>query len=71
MQWGERHLVDGGPVRLFSHAACGTGLDAAARARRAAHARRPRDVETRPGPGASPAAPGRGQPRAARARTGC
>ena len=26
MQWGERHLVADGPVRLFAHAACGTDL---------------------------------------------
>jgi DNA-binding HxlR family transcriptional regulator len=26
MQWGERHLVEDGPVRHFSHAACGTDL---------------------------------------------
>ena len=38
MQWGERHLVPDGPVRLFTHAACGTEPA-------------PAEIETRPGPG--------------------
>ena len=54
MQWGERHLVDGGAVRLFSHAACGTGLDAVGACPACGVTPAPADVETRPGPGASP-----------------
>ena len=53
MQWGERHLVDGGAVRLFSHAACGTGLDAVGTCPACGVTPAPADVETRPGPGAS------------------
>jgi len=54
MQWGERHLVDGGAVRLFSHAACGTGLDAVGTCPACGVTPAPADVETRPGPSASP-----------------
>ena len=53
MQWGERHLVDGGAVRLFSHAPCGTGLDAVGACPACGVTPAPADVETRPGPGAS------------------
>ena len=54
MQWGERHLVDGGAVRLFAHADCGTELTAAGACATCGIAPEPGAVETRPGPGASP-----------------
>jgi DNA-binding HxlR family transcriptional regulator len=53
MQWGERHLVDDGPVRLFSHSACGTELEPYGRCPACDDDPPPADVETRPGPGAS------------------
>src|SRR6185312_4271974 len=51
MQWGERHLVDDGPVRLFSHATCGTDLAADGRCPACDAEPPPEDIETRPGPG--------------------
>jgi DNA-binding HxlR family transcriptional regulator len=51
MQWGERHLVDDGPVRLFAHAVCGTDLTAAGECPACGVQPPPGDVETRPGPG--------------------
>jgi len=51
MQWGERHLVDDGPVRLFSHASCGTELTPGGACPRCGIEPPPEDVETRPGPG--------------------
>jgi DNA-binding HxlR family transcriptional regulator len=51
-QWGERHrCADGGPRRLWAHAACGTELDAAGECPRCGVAPGAADVETRPGPG--------------------
>jgi DNA-binding HxlR family transcriptional regulator len=54
MQWGERHLVADGPLRLFSHADCGTALDADGRCPRCDLEPPPGDIETRPGPGRPP-----------------
>jgi DNA-binding HxlR family transcriptional regulator len=51
MQWGERHFVGDGPVRLFSHAACGTDLSAAGDCPTCGVQPEPREIETRPGPG--------------------
>jgi DNA-binding HxlR family transcriptional regulator len=50
MQWGERHLVDDeAPVRLFSHASCGTDLSAAGFCSTCGLEPAPGEVETRPG----------------------
>ena len=49
MQWGERHLVDEAPVRLFSHASCGTDLSAAGFCSTCGLEPAPGEVETRPG----------------------
>jgi DNA-binding HxlR family transcriptional regulator len=54
MQWGERHLVPLGPVRLFAHAACGTELAHDGACPTCGHAPAPADIETRPGPGKPP-----------------
>ena len=51
MQWGERHLVADGPVRLFAHAACGTDLSPHGGCPSCGIEPPPEDVETRPGPG--------------------
>ena len=51
MQWGERHLVPLGPVRLFAHAECGTELAHDGACPTCGHAPAPADIETRPGPG--------------------
>ena len=51
MQWGERHLVADGPVRLFAHAACGTDLTGDGTCPACGIEPPPEDVETRPGPG--------------------
>jgi DNA-binding HxlR family transcriptional regulator len=56
MQWGDRHFAGGPPRRLFAHAACGTDLDPAGRCPTCGVEPPPADVETRPGPGAAPAA---------------
>jgi DNA-binding HxlR family transcriptional regulator len=51
MQWGERHLVADGPVRLFAHASCGTDLSAQGDCPSCGTAPGPEEIETRPGPG--------------------
>ncbi len=51
MQWGERHLVDDGPVRVFAHVACGTRLADDGGCRACGIVPAPADVETRPGGG--------------------
>jgi len=51
MQWGERHLVADGPVRLFAHATCGTDLAHDGTCPSCGIEPAPDDVETRPGPG--------------------
>ena len=51
MQWGERHLVDGEPVRLFSHATCGTDLSHDGDCPSCGTEPRPEEIETRPGAG--------------------
>jgi DNA-binding HxlR family transcriptional regulator len=51
MQWGERHLVEDGPVRLFAHATCGTDLSPQGACPSCGVAPPPEEVETRPGPG--------------------
>jgi DNA-binding HxlR family transcriptional regulator len=53
MQWGERHLVADGPVRLFAHATCGTDLAHDGACPTCGSAPPPADIETRPGPGTS------------------
>ena len=54
--WGDRHRpVDGGPRRLFVHAACGTPLAPGGDCPSCGIAPDPVDVETRPGPGVAPA----------------
>jgi hypothetical protein len=52
MQWGERHLVADGPVRLFAHATCGTDLAGDGACPACGTAPPPADIETRPGAGA-------------------
>jgi DNA-binding HxlR family transcriptional regulator len=51
MQWGERHLVADGPVRLFAHATCGTDLSHEGACPSCGVEPAPQDIETRPGPG--------------------
>ena len=51
MQWGERHLVAEAPVRLFSHASCGTVLSHEGACPTCGVEPAPADIETRPGPG--------------------
>ena len=54
--WGDRHRpVDGGPRRLFVHAACGTPLAPGGDCLACETTPDPSDVETRPGPGVDPA----------------
>jgi DNA-binding HxlR family transcriptional regulator len=53
MQWGERHLVDDGPVRLFSHATCGSDLEPYGYCPTCETEPPPADIETRPGAGAA------------------
>jgi DNA-binding HxlR family transcriptional regulator len=50
-QWGERHLSDHGPRRLYVHLPCGSALDAGSCP--SCGAIRLEDVEVRPGPGAA------------------
>jgi DNA-binding HxlR family transcriptional regulator len=50
MQWGERHLVADGPVRLFAHADCGTDLAGDGACPSCGATPAPADIETRPGP---------------------
>jgi DNA-binding HxlR family transcriptional regulator len=54
MQWGERHLVADGPLRLFSHTECGTTLAPDGRCPHCDVDPAPADIETRPGPGRPP-----------------
>jgi DNA-binding HxlR family transcriptional regulator len=51
MRWGDRHLIAGGPVRLFTHATCGTDLVPDGACPACDTAPPPADIETRPGPG--------------------
>ena len=52
-QWGDHRTSPGAPRRTFHHVGCGQiGRDG--RCARCDAAPRPRDVETRPGPGADP-----------------
>jgi DNA-binding HxlR family transcriptional regulator len=53
MQWGEQHASPGGPRRVFSHAECGTDLDAGGRCPSCGFAPRAGALEMRPGPGAT------------------
>jgi hypothetical protein len=50
MGWGERHLIAGGPVRLFAHATCGTDLARDGGCPACDIAPPPAEIETRPGP---------------------
>jgi DNA-binding HxlR family transcriptional regulator len=50
MQWGERHLVAGEPVRLFAHTTCGTDLQHDGACPACGTAPPPMDIEMRPGP---------------------
>lgn len=53
--WGEQHYAaDGGPLRDFRHAPCGTRLDQAGHCPECAVTVPPEDVEMRPGSGADP-----------------
>src|SRR5687768_9939143 len=57
IRWGDRHYgAAGGPIRVFTHAVCGTGLTESGRCPECATEPPPGDVETRPGPGV-PAVP--------------
>ncbi len=49
MQWGERHLVPDAPVRVFSHATCGTQLTDDGGCPSCGAVPPPADIETRPG----------------------
>jgi DNA-binding HxlR family transcriptional regulator len=51
MQWGERHLIAGEPVRLFAHASCGTDLAHDGTCPACHLAPPPADIEMRPGGG--------------------
>jgi hypothetical protein len=53
MQWGERHASPAGPRRVFTHADCGTDLDAAGRCPSCGFAPRAGALVMRPGPGAT------------------
>jgi DNA-binding HxlR family transcriptional regulator len=54
--WGDRHRpAPGGARRLFSHAACGTVLDADGRCPACGVVPEPGELETMPGPGVDPA----------------
>ena len=53
-QWGERHRSPAGPLRLFSHTACGTDLAPAGHCPACGIDPPPGDIEMRPGPGAGP-----------------
>ncbi len=52
-QWGEQRSTPGRPRRLFRHVGCGR-LAADGRCETCGRAPSPRDIETRPGPGADP-----------------
>ena len=54
-QWGERHLSESGPRRVFTHADCGTRLDPSGRCPECGRPVDVADVEVRPGPGSDPA----------------
>ena len=54
MQWGERHLVSDGPLRLFSHTGCGTTLTPDGECPQCDVVPEPAEIETRPGPGKPP-----------------
>ena len=51
MQWGERHLVPDGPVRVFAHAACGTELAHDGGCPACGTAPPPAEIDTSPGTG--------------------
>jgi len=52
IQWGDRHYgAEGGPLRVFTHAACGTALGESGRCSTCAIEPPPDDVEMHPGPG--------------------
>lgn len=51
MRWGDRHLAGDGPVRVFTHAACGTELSAGSTCPQCGTTPPAAEVETRPGPG--------------------
>src|SRR5689334_19568597 len=51
MQWGERHLVAGQPVRVFTHATCGTDLEHDGVCPSCGTTPPPADIDMRPGPG--------------------
>jgi len=53
MQWGERHASPAGPRRVFTHADCGTDLDAGGRCPSCGFSPRAGALATRPGPGAT------------------
>ena len=51
MQWGERHLIADGPVRVFAHATCGAELAGDGGCPACKTAPPPAEIETRPGSG--------------------
>lgn len=53
--WGERHLANGRPRRLFVHIGCGGRLTGSATCPACGGQVPPEDVEIRPGPGLDPA----------------
>jgi DNA-binding HxlR family transcriptional regulator len=54
-EWGDRYLVDpGGPPVEFAHRGCGSTVRSALRCERGHRLDDPREVVTRPGPGALP-----------------
>jgi DNA-binding HxlR family transcriptional regulator len=54
IRWGDEHYgVDGGPLRLFSHAGCGTDLAPSGRCPACDIEPELADIVTRPGPGRS------------------
>jgi DNA-binding HxlR family transcriptional regulator len=54
-EWGERYYAPAaGPRRLFSHAVCGTDIDALGRCPTCDVVPSPGELDTRPGPGADP-----------------
>lgn len=53
-QWGEQYCAPAGRRRLYSHAECGTDLDASGLCPACGRIPGPAEVEIRPGPGANP-----------------
>jgi DNA-binding HxlR family transcriptional regulator len=54
--WGDEHYAEAGPPRLLEHRGCGGAVSVRLTCERCAAELGPRDVRTRPGPGAQAAA---------------